>query len=173
MKLTSRLLLSAVLVLGSFGMAQGQSTISYFSSFAKPGQLVPKECIEAKAVLADALTAYPHPDKWTYIIVCDNNAWHQVMTHLGITESDGHHLGETDFSDEGKLTYLNGAAFVAMDDERTTPEHVVAHELCHIYLHSRNEVKVDKLATEWVSKRQEARSVAIVASVTVPPSSNK
>jgi hypothetical protein len=173
MNITSRLLLSAVLVLGSFGMAQGQSTISYFSSFAKPGQPVPKECIEAKAVLADALTAYPHPDKWTYIIACDNHAWQQVMTHLGMTESDGHHLGETDFSDEGKLTYLNGAALVAMDDVRTTAEHVVAHELSHIYLHSRNEVEVDKLATEWVSKRQATRNAALVASVPVTSPSSK
>jgi len=170
MKLTSRLLLSFALILGSFGMAQGQSTISYFSSFAKPGQAVPQQCIDAKTILADALSAYPHPDKWTYIIACDENAWHQVMTHIGITESDGKHLGETDFSDDVKLTYLNGAALVALNDVRTTPEHVVAHELCHIYLHSHDEKKVDKLATDWVSKRQATRNAALMASVAVPSS---
>jgi len=120
MKLTSRLLLSFALILGSFGMAQGQSTISYFSSFAKPGQAVPQQCIDAKTILADALSAYPHPDKWTYIIACDENAWHQVMTHIGITESDGKHLGETDFSDDVKLTNCAISTCIAMTKRRWT-----------------------------------------------------
>ncbi|RXH55031.1 hypothetical protein GRAN_4135 [Granulicella sibirica] len=47
------------------------------------------------------------------------------------------------------------------DDYRAQPEHIVAHELCHIYLQSSDESRVDALATRWVDARR-AKHLAVL-----------
>lgn len=147
----------------------GQTQIQYFSSFAKPGQPIPQACLDEKAPLVAALNAYPHPAKWTYLIACDDTAWEQVKRHVG-ADGPGKYYGFTDFDESAQLTYLKGTALLQMDDSRTTAEHVIAHELCHIYLHSHDEGKVDKLATSWV-EAQHRNPGSLIATATLKTAS--
>jgi hypothetical protein len=136
-----------------FGV-HAQSTVRFATYLAKPGQPAPIECTTAKAVLSKTLLLYPHPDKWTYIIACDDSAWKDLMSRMD--KRHGEHYGETDFAPDAQITYLRGSTLLGLDDSLArglaviSPDHLVAHELCHIYLHSRDEDKVDRLALTWI-----------------------
>lgn len=127
-----------------------QVVIQLFSSFSKPAQAKPADCHEAANIVLSLLDKYPHPDSWTFVIACDDPSWQRVLTHIGIVESDGRHYGET-FEDT-HVTYLRGSTLLEPDSPRATAEHLVAHELAHIYLHAHEENKVEALAESWIKK---------------------
>ncbi len=156
-----RILAGAAILAALSPLYAQQSTINFYSSTAKAGQPLPKECLQQADVLKKNLAVFPHPSGWTYYIVCDDMAWQKVMIRLDAGGVNRQIYGETNFSPDVHLTYLRGAALInAQADRSATPEHIIAHELGHIYLKSTDENKVDALAAKWVSEFEKSQVAA-------------
>jgi hypothetical protein len=100
------------------------------------------------------LSAYPHPATgWHFIVVCDDPTWQHVMRKIGMADDLGEHYGETDIKDN--LTLIRGTKLTHAD-LGVPPEHIIAHELAHVILHSTDEAEVDRQAFAWMTERREA-----------------
>lgn len=78
------------------------------------------------------VAAYPHPDQWQWILACDEVSWSQLIQHIGYDSSAKNVMALTDL--QHHITYVRARPMLtpAMGDE-FTPEHVIAHELAHIW----------------------------------------
>jgi hypothetical protein len=159
MRILRSVVLSLICLASSFAAAQLK--VSYYSSHAKSGQPIPHECIVAGDTLNEQLKAFPRPDSWTFIVACDDMAWTDLMLTArnvqgrliyGATNPDNH------------TTLLRGTTLRGEGDNRMTAEHLVSHELAHIYMHSSDENRVDKQAVKWMQERA-ASQPAVVASL--------
>ncbi|WP_026441549.1 ImmA/IrrE family metallo-endopeptidase [Pseudacidobacterium ailaaui] len=127
--------------------AVAQNEISASSLFLKPGEPVPQECQQAAQLFAHLAAIYPHPKSgWHFVIVCDDNSWDAVMQKMGLVDGLTHY-GETEI--DRRITLFRGRKLIH-PDTGVSPEFIVAHELAHIMLHSRNEQIVDLTARKWV-----------------------
>ena len=94
---------------------------------------------------------YPHPSTgWSFVVVCDEESWKHLMQRTFLDKKLGEHYGETDI-DKG-ITLIRGYKLLN-PDAGASPEHIIAHELAHIMLHSRDEKKVDRQAEMWVAQQ--------------------
>ena len=147
-----------VLGLFLFGMATpvvAQNQLSYVSNYGKPNQPVTTECRQMGQVFTHFASLYPHPKSgWSFVIVCDENTWKAFMQKTDFVGGQVDHYGETDI--DAGLTLIRGYKLL-YPDIGVTAEHVVAHELAHVTLHSRDEYLVDATAMQWI-KQQEAKS---------------
>lgn len=127
-------------------------SIKFMATAAKADGLTPSSCQEVLAVLLPKIQAYPHPSDWTWFVACDEAAWAQIQLRQGNQIGSGI-LAIT--NRPARSTIIRGSAMLHAysDDYRAQPEHIIAHELCHIYLQSSDESKVDDLATRWVNER--------------------
>jgi hypothetical protein len=157
-------MLTFTVILGISGVVSAQSHIQLFSSFAKPGRPIPQSCQDESKVLQKALTVYPQPSNWTYVIACDDHAWQFALTHMGLDEHDGKHYGETDFDPQIRVTYFRGSTFIAPDSPEATGDHVIAHELAHIALKTHDERKAEAQALAWMKAVTDKVTAATVAS---------
>ena len=142
------------------GATGGRTAIRLISSGGKADGLTAESCKEVLAVLLPAIQAYPHPSDWTWFVACDEAAWVQIQRR------EGNQVGSGILAITNRplhATIVRGSAMLHAysDDYRAQPEHIVAHELCHIYLQSSDEFKVDELATRWVEERR-ARHLAVL-----------
>jgi len=132
--------------------AFAQNKVSVNSLFLKPGKPIPADCQEAAQVFVHFASMYPHPKTgWSFVIVCDENSWTAAMQRMGLTGDGMEHYGETDI--DHNITLFRGWKLIHPDME-VTPEHIVAHELAHIMLHSRDERLVDQTAMKWIDQQQ-------------------
>ena len=147
-----RISAALLLLVTWFSAAAGaQPTIRVLSSFAGKHSAPRPECSAEAAILSATLARYPHPDSWTYVIACDDNAWNLVLTHLGLQNDGGiERYGETDFSDKARITYLRGLALLHPSPAAVTADGVIAHELAHIQLHTRDEELAEAEARRWI-----------------------
>lgn len=136
----------AVLV-ASAAVSYGQSTIEYYSKLSQHGK-VPAQCLMAGQDLIAGLNKFPHPAQWTYIVICDDASWNQIM-EVNHTYQAKYVHGAT-FRAK-KLTMFRGTT-LRDENKMVTSDHVIAHELCHIFLDSDDEVKVENLALTWLGK---------------------
>ena len=129
---------------------ENQLNIGFISTGWKAGGKPPKICQEILAVMVPYIQKYPHPDGWKWFVVCDEAAWVRMQRYQGNQPASGI-LAIT--NRPAHSTIIRGSAMLhAYDvDYRAQPEHIIAHELCHIYLQSSDESKVDALATKWVA----------------------
>jgi hypothetical protein len=122
--------------------------IQLYSTFSTNG--VPaQECIAASAIVRPLIAQFGSPADWTWIIVCDEPAWHRVEQHIGQQDSvGGLTLGTTDL--ENRVTYIRGYYVLHPRDDRAEaqPDHTIAHELGHITLNTHNEDKAERKAGE-------------------------
>ncbi len=132
------------------------TSIKFIATGAKADGLTPKSCQEVLAVLLPTIQAYPHPNGWTWFVACDEDAWARIQRQQGNQVGSGI-LAIT--NRPAHATILRGSAMLHAysEDPRAQPEHIVAHELCHIYLQSSDESKVDDLATRWMKERKAKR----------------
>jgi hypothetical protein len=146
---------------GASGAAAAADRISihYVATGAKAGE-VPASCGKILAVLVPYIQAYPHPSGWEWYVACDEAAWARIQLRQGNQVGSGI-LAITNRAE--RSTIIRGSAMVQAysDDFRAQPEHIVAHELCHIYLESSDESKVDELATRWVAERRAKRVASL------------
>lgn len=127
-----------------------QTKILYSSSQVKGGQPIPQQCVDAGDVLTKWLDVFPHPAKWTYVVLCDDSAWSSAMTKA-MSDPGQTIFGATTL--DRSLTMFRGTTLLGLGDRRITAEHLVAHELGHIMLNSHNEDRVDALALTWIHAR--------------------
>lgn len=125
-----------------------QNKVQVISSVAKTGSPVPAICLQQAQTVISIIKQFPHPDNWTWVVVCDEMAWQRWEQHISWNEGGSPLLALTDRA--SKVTYLRGDAILhpAMP-AAARPEHVIAHELGHIMLNSSDESAVDKLAWQW------------------------
>jgi hypothetical protein len=127
--------------------------IHFVATGLKPGDTIPDGCREILEVVLAYIQAYPHPSGWDWYVACDEAAWARIQLRQGNQVGSGI-LAIT--NRPAHSTIIRGSAMLHAysDDFRAQPEHIVAHELCHIYLQSSDEDKVDALATRWVEERK-------------------
>lgn len=129
------------------------TSIKFLATGAKADGRTPESCQHVLAVLLPFIQAYPHPNNWTWFVACDEPAWARIQSQQGNQVGSGI-LAIT--NRPAHATMLRGSALLHAysNDYRAQPEHIIAHELCHIYLQSSDEPKVDDLATRWVAERK-------------------
>jgi hypothetical protein len=88
------------------------------------------------------------PADWTWIIACDEAAWHRVELHTGQANISGKIVGTTDL--ENHVTYIRGDAVLHPFSYQleAQPQHTIAHELGHITLNTHDEAKAENRALE-------------------------
>ena len=107
----------------------------------------PQECREVSTIVTPLIDEFHGPADWTWILVCDEAAWHRVEQHIGQTDpAGGLILGTTDL--ENHVTYVRGYYVLhpVSSDELAQPRHTIAHELGHILTRSRDEWKAERQA---------------------------
>lgn len=148
--MTSFVRLFVFLLLLPSAFVSAQISIRYFPSHPPKDGSIPQVCLDEGSVLRTELQRFPHPSKWTFIVACDETSWAAVERHVDWSNVPGKVLGLTDI-DNG-ITYLRGWSLIHPFDgtEGACPEHVIAHELAHIYLHSSDEGRVEDQALDWL-----------------------
>ncbi len=150
-------LIHCVLISGlSTFPSTAQNHLSFVSDFAKVGRPAPAECLDEGFHFLKLLTVYPHPASgWNFVVVCDDTTWQHVMRKIGMADDPREHYGETDI--DHNLTLIRGIKLIR-PDMGVSPEHIIAHELAHVMLHSTDEAKVDRQAFAWMAERGEGAS---------------
>ncbi|MDR3734606.1 MAG: hypothetical protein P4L10_03615 [Acidobacteriaceae bacterium] len=171
--------LRAVFSLGLFlylsAQTLAQNTVSVATDFSKPGQTASDTCKAEVQAFMRMATVYPHPATgWHFVIVCDESTWKIFLQKAGLNNEPGEHYGETDI--DKNITVIRGWRLIH-PDTLVSPEHIVAHELAHIILHSRDEVEVDKQAQAWMEQEKLSPGSLVrptlAATITPPQNSAK
>lgn len=123
------------------------------------------ECMQEIKTVIVVGSRLPLPKgNWNFVVVCDEVTWKHLI------DAQKEHLREEDrdpskgeiYADtllDQKMTIFRGYKLVHPDDN-VAPEHIIAHELAHIYLNSANERKVDEQAGKWESELKAGTTVA-------------
>jgi hypothetical protein len=122
----------------------------YYSSKSAPNSPIPTACAEAGRVLAADLFQFKHPDEWKYIIACDERSWDDIMGWEQHGEQSRDTFGST--LREAHTTLFRGESLTGKGDTRFAHYEIVAHELCHIDLHTGDERRVRLQAEQWVTE---------------------
>jgi hypothetical protein len=136
--------------------AAAQNTISLASNLTHQGRPAPTDCQEEAAVLARELTSFPRPDKWQWIILCDDAGWHRFLIHRdAMPQLTGKETiyGSTDLA--AHMTFLRGSTLLNPDSPLAKADHVIAHELAHIVLNTADEERSEQQALLWLRERDE------------------
>jgi len=145
----------ALLLLAPGGFAQAggdRSDIRIVSSFVAAGEPVPANCREQAHTFAESLVRYPRPASWHWVLVCDEAGWGRFLRLSGRDGQDSIYAS-TDLA--ARTTYLRGARLATPGDFGAELDRVVAHELAHIRLNSRDEPSAEALARLWSREREE------------------
>lgn len=143
-----KLALALATIAFSIISVHAQNTMRSFSSTGG-------RCDTEVAVIDNLVANYPHPNSWTWIVACDEDAWASILVHLGVQNRHSFQVvAETDR--RSHITYVRGYLIThSLAGYDATPEHTITHELCHIYLDSGDEGKVDKLAWTWIKEHKQ------------------
>ena len=126
----------------------GQTKFVPLSIDSKSGSSAAQPCVDAYSIIKPLVFTYPHPDSWTWIIACDERSWQALVRHLGHDTTGVYTMALTDQKDH--ITYVRADAILHPQmGPASEPEHIIAHELAHIYLKSDDERAVDDLAWRW------------------------
>lgn len=132
--------------------AGAQNQVSAISIHLKQGQAIPSECQLEAQVFKQIASVYPHPKTgWSFVVICDEDSWNAALRRMGINDPLREHFGETDIDHD--ITYIRGWSLVHYRAGYPTRDHIIAHELAHIMLNSRDEQLVDTTARRWVNRR--------------------
>jgi hypothetical protein len=130
--------------------AHPQNTIKVIGSNIATGKTPPAQAVDEAKVFASIAPKYPMSQKtWHWIIVADDMMWNHLVLHLGCNPNTGYSIyGVTDLGT--KTTFFRGSTFLRPDQSEANPQHVIAHEMAHVYLQSRDEAVVDATAQAWM-----------------------
>jgi hypothetical protein len=131
---------------------------------SKPGAPPPPACVDTYRIIKSLISSYPHPDSWTWIMACDDRTWTSLLQHLGQDTAGKYTFALTD--QKNHITYVRVQGILnPTDGAASRPEHVLAHELAHIYLHSSDERQVDEQATAWIKVARKEKAAIQIAGV--------
>lgn len=135
------------------GYVHSQQKYVPIQAGSKPGAPPPQTCVDTYRIIKPLISSYPHPESWTWIMACDDRTWTGLLQHLG-QESAGQYIyALTD--QENHITYVRAEGILhPAQGPVSEPDHVIAHELAHIYLHSADERLVDHQAIDWQRSHQ-------------------
>ncbi len=123
------------------------SEVRMVSSFVPAGEMVPVECRREAGLLVGELVRYPRPVFWRWVLICDEAGWARFVRLSG--RDGGEEIyASTDL--ESRTTYIRGSKLLNSGDQRASAEAVIAHELAHIQLRSRDEAAAEALARSWL-----------------------
>jgi hypothetical protein len=143
-----------VLFSGVSKQASSQTTIQYYSTFAKNNQ-VPTECSNTGLIVQKIIDKYDHPAQWRWIVACDEPAWNRVEQHLGRQyRSDGLYLAFTD--PDNRVTYVRGNMVLHpfSSSDLMQPDHTIRHELGHILQHEASCDMAERYAAQLLARRK-------------------
>lgn len=132
--------------------AHAQTTFRYFPSHPPADGSIPQLCLDEGRELNAQLARFLHPETWTFVVACDDRAWDDLMALSGHAGSSRVMFGAT--NPDNHSTLLRGTNLLGKD-RVMTPEHLVAHELAHVYLHSSDERRVEDKALDWLKANRE------------------
>lgn len=154
----------AFLLIVSCTRAHAQNSVKVVGTFIKDGAPPSADAVAEAKIFGQVARQFPLREKqWKWVIVADDALWHQLIIRMGFRDDPRiSYYGQTDL--EGHQTYIRGWTLLHPDQPDAAPEHVIAHEMAHVYLHSTDEVVVDKTAHQWM-KDAAAKQAIVVASV--------
>ena len=163
LRIAGALVAAGVLVAGAMLVATGhaQNTISVASTLVPAGSAVPGACRDQVAVLQRVLSLFPRPDQWHWVVVCDDTAWRRFLLNSvtanadmkGIPAAEGGTIyASTDI--DAHLTCVRGTTLLQPDSPLAQAKDVIAHELAHILLNTRDESRADRQAALWLRDRK-------------------
>jgi hypothetical protein len=85
--------------------AQPAPRILYYSSLVKI-KTPPQECLQAGAIIAPFLKLYHSPAEWTWVVICDEVAWHDLEVRTRQNNMPGRLLGLT--NRDSHVTFIRG-----------------------------------------------------------------
>ncbi|MBB5060968.1 hypothetical protein HDF16_005704 [Granulicella aggregans] len=131
--------------------ASGQLPVVPSTLFIPKNGQATDECQRELQTFKVIASRFALPRKWRFYVVCDEASWDSYVHHIRVEK----HLAPS--TPVYGVTYLD-AGYTIMrgpkllrPDALTTPEHIVAHELAHIYLQSIDEISVEALAMLWLA----------------------
>ncbi|HEY0759747.1 MAG TPA: hypothetical protein VGD59_10875 [Acidisarcina sp.] len=151
--------------------ALAQNTISVATTHSHAGEPPSQACKEQVAVLTDLLSIFPTPVQWKWVVICDDAAWRRFLWLRGVeTDSAGVSASPDGASEEiyasteieAHVTCVRGTTLLHPDSKLAGADHVIAHELAHIVLHTRDEGRAERQALLWMREREQA-SPAVAA----------
>ncbi|HVJ07225.1 MAG TPA: ImmA/IrrE family metallo-endopeptidase [Acidisarcina sp.] len=69
-------------------------------------------------------------------------------------------------------TFLRGTTLLHPDLPEAAPDHVIAHELAHIMLHSRDEAVVEAQTRKWLERQKHAVGSLVPFNLPKPSGAN-
>src|SRR5580698_7351533 len=121
--------------------AMSQNKLSFAGGLIKLGDPPTKECLNEIHAFTKLAILFLHPPTgWDFVIVCDEVSWLDVTRRIFPYQDLREHYGETDI--DKSITLIRGYRLLNAD-RNASAELIVAHELAHIMLRSRDEKKVD------------------------------
>ena len=135
-----------------------QNTVVSFSTTVHTGDAAAAACSQQRAIIVAVIDAFPRPDKWMWIVACDEASWEVLQARTRRADrKEAMIMALTDLT--AGRTFVRGYYVLHPVDERdlAKADHIVAHELCHIYLHSADEMRVDALSQRWFRDRNAVR----------------
>lgn len=123
------------------------SGIHFTSTFAKPGEPVPQDCLRQGTIVQKLLGIYEHPVAWRWIVVCDEPEWTRLQRHVGLqVKLNSEVLAFTNL--EVRATCIRGWMVIHPVDNspEAQPDHTIRHELGHILESSGDENLAERRA---------------------------
>jgi hypothetical protein len=124
-----------------------KAVINVVTAFPHGRASIPETCQSQADLLWQTIQRYPHPENWRWILLCDEPAWQRVLTHVDRASEDTVYALT---SLDARTTCFRGSTLLRPDRVEAQPDHVVAHELAHIALHTPDEDRVERLARQWL-----------------------
>jgi hypothetical protein len=130
----------------------GHNVIRVEGTFVKTGKPLSSEAIAEEKIFAQIAPRFPMKSQaWQWIIVVDEPMWKLLMVRMGFpNDPRTSYYGQTDLQDG--VTYIRGYTLLHPDQPDAKAEHVISHEMAHVYLNSADEGLVDRTADAWMLK---------------------
>jgi hypothetical protein len=108
-------------------------------------------CPAVAATAERLIESYPHPASWRFIVACDESAWDHLAKIAAPGENPDTVFGTTE--QKVSLTILRGSRMTNQRPGEPTPDHIVSHELAHVFLRTSDDIAVDRLSKRWMESR--------------------
>jgi len=114
---------------------------------------VPADCALQVHAAQTLIARYPHPDSWTFVVICDEPSWKYAVNDVNPLFDANQIYGVT--LRRVKTTFLRGTKLLHSFPGQPSSVYIVAHELAHIMLNSEDEATVTQAAAKWMAERND------------------